>query len=284
MIKKLLRPFLIILLVGFSFFYTDKSVDLIRESDPLMKQIKNTNYKYQQEPKNAKIEGDTIVPGITGKEIDYDETYTRMKNYGTYNEALTTLKEIKPDLSIDDIYDKFIISGNEEKKSISLVFKVEETTNINQIVNLLNKENIKATFFIDGIYLEKNYNNLHSLLSHELEILSYNNTYDPITFASSLSYLSSITNKDAKYCYAEYDNKEVIELCQKFKMHTIIPTIQVKKNPYTEIKDKLTNSAIISIPINNLIIDETKVAIDYLKTKGYTFKTLEDLLSEQIDK
>ena len=67
-------------------------------------------------------------------------------------------------------------------------------------------------------------------------------------------------------------------------MHTIIPTIQVKKNPYTEIKDKLTNSAIISIPINNLIIDETKVAIDYLKTKGYSFKTLEDLLSEQIDK
>ena len=284
MIKKLLRPFLIILLVGFSFFYTDKSIDLIRESDPLMKQIKNTNYKYQQEPVDAKIEGNTIIPGLTGKEIDYEKTYTRMKNYGTYNESLTSLKEIKPTLSIDDVYDKFIISGNEEKKSVSLVFKVEENTDINQITNLLSNENIQVTFFIDGIYLEKNHNKLSNLLSHELEILSYNNTYDPITFASSISYLSSITSKEPKYCYAEYDNKEVIELCQKFKMHTIIPTIQVKNNPYTEIKEKLTNSAIISIPINNLIIDEIKVSINYLKTKGYTFKTLEYLLSEQIDK
>ena len=78
MIKKLLRPFLIILLVGFSFFYTDKSIDLIRESDPLMKQIKNTNYKYQQEPVDAKIEGNTIIPGLTGKEID--ELNTKLKD------------------------------------------------------------------------------------------------------------------------------------------------------------------------------------------------------------
>ena len=188
-----------------------------------------------------------------------------MKNYGIYNESLTSLKEIKPTLSIDDVYDKFIISGNEEKKSISLVFKVEENTDINQITNLLSNENIQATFFIDGIYLEKNHNKLSNLLSHELEILSYNNTYDPITFASSISYLSSITNKEPKYCYAEYDNKEVIELCQKFKMHTIIPTIQVKNNPYTEIEYVAQN-------IHNLV-----------KNCGYSYNDI-GIIAEEIEK
>lgn len=284
MFKKLFRPFLIILLVIFSFFYTEKSIDLVRQSDPLMQQIKKTSTKYEVEATNAKIEGNTIIPGIVGKEIDYEKTYTKMKTYGTYNESLTSLKEVKPTVSVDDIYDKFIISGNEEKKSVALVFKVEKNTTITDITNLLNEQGITATFFIDGIYLEQNYNQLESLSSYELEILSYNNTYDEITFSSALSYLSALTNKSPKYCYAEYDSKEVIELCQKFQMHTVIPTIQVKKNPYTEIKDRLTNSAIISVPINKSLNDELLTAINYLKTKGYTFTTLEELLSESYEK
>ena len=109
MYKKLIRPILIILLVGFSFFYTEQSIDLIRNTDPLMKQIKKSNYKYEIKPTNAKIKNNTIIPGTTGKEIDYEKTYTNMKKYGTYNESLTSLKETKPTISIDDIYDKFII-------------------------------------------------------------------------------------------------------------------------------------------------------------------------------
>ena len=284
MYKKIIRPILIILLVGFSFFYTEQSIDLIRNTDPLMKQIKKSNYKYEIKPTNAKIKDNTIIPGTTGKEIDYEKTYTNMKKYGTYNESLTSLKETKPTISIDDIYDKFIIQGNEQKKSVALVFKVEENTNINKLVSILNNENIKVTFFIDGIYIEKNYTSLEQILNHELELLSYNNTYDEITFTSSLSYLGSITNKSPKYCYAEYDNKEVIELCSKLKLHTIIPTIQIKNNPYKEIKDKLTNSAIISIPITSSYLNELQVSIKYIKSKGYSFKTLEDLLSETVEK
>lgn len=284
MYKKLIRPFLIILLVGFSFFYTEKSIDLVRNTDPLMQQIKESNYKYEVEAINAYIKDNTIIPGISGLQIDYEKTYTNMKTYGTYNESLTTLKETKPTISIDDYYDKFIIQGNENKKSVALVFKVEKNTNINKLVQILNNENIKATFFIDGKYLEDNYKNLELIQNHELELLSYNNSYDEITFTSSLSYLGTLTNKLPKYCYAEYDNKEVIELCSKLKLHTIIPTIKIKNNPYQEIKDKLTNSAIISIPITTSYLNELQVAIKYIKSKGYTFKTLEELLSENLEK
>lgn len=284
MYKKLIRPFLIILLVGFSFFYTEKSIDLVRNTDPLMHQIKESNYKYEVEAINAYIKDNTIIPGISGLQIDYEKTYTHMKNYGTYNESLTTLKETKPEISIDDYYDKFIIQGNENKKSVALVFKVEKNTNINKLVPILNNENIKATFFIDGKYLEDNYKNIELIQNHELELLSYNNSYDEITFTSSLSYLGTLTNKSPKYCYAEYDNKEVIKLCSKLKLHTIIPTIKIKNNPYQEIKDKLTNSAIISIPITTSYLNELQVAIKYIKSKGYTFKTLEELLSENLEK
>ncbi len=120
--------------------------------------------------------------------------------------------------------------------------------------------------------------------NHELEILSYDNKYDEIYFDSALNYLSSITKRESKYCYAEYDQKEVIELCSKLKLHTIIPTIKTTTMPYKEIKDKLYNSAIISLPLSNITEEQLPAIIDYIKQKGYTFLSLEALLSENDEK
>ena len=147
MIKKLIKALPILLLSVFSFYYTDKSIELVRNQDPIMKQIKSTDEKYNVSAINAKIEGNTIIPGKTGKEIDYEASYTKMKQYGNYNEILTELKEVKPTISIDDHYDKFIISGYQEKKSVALIFKVETKSPL-EILSILNNKQTKATFFI----------------------------------------------------------------------------------------------------------------------------------------
>ena len=89
-----------------------------------MKTIKGTNDKYNIKAVNAEVKDNTIIPGLTGKEIDYEKTYTNMKQYGAYNEILTTLKDIEPTVSVNDYYDKYIISGNPIKRSVALIFKV----------------------------------------------------------------------------------------------------------------------------------------------------------------
>ena len=283
-LKKIIRVTLILLLLVFSFYYTNKSVELIRESDPIMKEIKSTDDKYKESSSDAQIIGDKIIPGKSGKTIDYDESYKKMKQYGSYNEVLTTLKEEKPEISVDDYYDKYIISGNKEKKSVALVFKITNKTSPKEITDILINKKVNATLFIDGLFLENNLDYVETLTNFELELLSYDDKYEEIYFNSALNYLNSITKKEAKYCYSEYDQKEVIELCQKLKLHTIIPTIKVNASPYIEIKEKLTNSAIISIPINDQSKKELSTIIDYIKSKGFTFLTLEDLLNESIEK
>ena len=45
--KKLIQVFTVTILMLFSFFYTNKSIELIRENDPLMKKIKATSTKYK---------------------------------------------------------------------------------------------------------------------------------------------------------------------------------------------------------------------------------------------
>ena len=62
-------------------------------------------------------------------------------------------------------------------------------------------------------------------------------------------------------------------------MHTIMPSIKVEKNAYMEIKEKLSNSAIITIP-SNISLDNLSISIDYLKNRGFKFLLLDTLISE----
>ncbi|HIR48604.1 MAG TPA: polysaccharide deacetylase family protein [Candidatus Faecimonas gallistercoris] len=282
--RKLIQVAVVIVLVLFSFYYTNKTIDIIKETDPLMKQIKEESKKYQIPAENAKIKENKITPGKNGKEVDYDETYQKMKRYGTYNESLTVFKETTPTVSLEDTYDKFISGGNEEKKAITLVFKITNESNPKEIIRILNQENIIATFFIDGLWLENNLSLVKQMLNYELEILSYNNRYEEIYFSSAIQYLKNVTGEEANYCYAEYDNKTVIDLCSKLKLHTIVPTIKIASSPFLEVKKQLQNAAIISLPINTTTEIELKTVIDYIKSRGYKIVTLKELLSESLEK
>lgn len=277
--NKIVYRLLIVLLMIFSFYYTNKIIEFLKEKDPIMKDIKKTTNKYKIDSIDALVVGNSIVPGKKGKDIDYKKTYSRMKQYGAYNEVLTVLKDIKPVVSIDDNYDKYIISGNKEKRSVALVFKVYKDTDIDSILRILENEKTKANFFVDGTYLENNIIKLKSMKKHELEILSYYNSYDRSLFETSISYLENVTGKGVKYCYSE-NNNEILNLCSKLKLHTIMPSLIIKNNLYKEVKSNLDNSIIISIDVNNYNIKELSTTIDYIKSKGYKILLLRDLLSE----
>ncbi len=282
--KKLIQVTVVLLLVLFSFYYTNKTIDIIRETDPLMKQIKEESTKYEVPAEDAKIEDNKIIPGKNGQIVDYEETYQKMKRYGTYNESLTVFKETTPAISIEDTYDKFVISGNEEKRQVSLVFPITKESNPRETIRIINQEGVVGTFFLDGLWLENNLSVVKDITNHELEILSYDNRYEEIYFSSAIQYLKNTTGQQSHYCYADYDNKEVIELCSKLELHTITPTIKITNTPFQDIKTKLQNGAIISFPINTTTELELKTVIDYIQSKGYDIVTLQTLLSETSEK
>ncbi|MBQ6324279.1 MAG: hypothetical protein IJI22_05565 [Bacilli bacterium] len=278
--KKILNRILVILLVIFSFFYTDKIITFLKQYDPIMKQIKETSKKYHVESINAQIIGNSMISGKNGQDIDYDKSFDKMKNYGTYNEFLTVLKEIKPPISINDNYDKYIIRGNPNNKNIALIFKINKDTNPQKILGIINTKKIPVTLFVDGLYLEKHTNLIKKLNNYEIELLSYDSKYEEPFFKTSLSYLEAITKKTTKYCYTEQDNEELLNMCKKLKLHTIKPTIILNKNIYKETKKNLNNSIIISLEVNNYVEKELSSTIDYISSKGYKFVSLNDLISE----
>lgn len=276
--KRTFNRVLIILLSIFSFYYTNQVVSFLQENDPIMKEIKSTEKKYIIEPENAITTDNTIISGKKGKVIDYDKSYQKMKKYGTYNESLTVLKDTIPVISINNNYDKYLIGGNKYHKKVSLVFIVKEK-DPQTIISILKQNKIKATFFIDGTFIENNINLLKNE-EQDFELLSYQNDYNESFFKTSLSYLESITNNKAKFCYTEIDNNKLLSLCEKLKLHTIKPSLIIKKDSYKEVKENIDNGIIISLDINSLIEKELKETITYIKQKGYQIVPLESLIEE----
>lgn len=283
--KKIYQVVGVLLLGLFSFFYTEKVIDFIRESDPIMKSIKKSESEYKIDPVDATINDNTMIPGVSGKSIDYDSSYKKMKKYGAYNESLTVFKEEEPTISIDDYYDKYISQGSGINNDVSLVFEVKLNDNITNILNILIENNTSATFFVDGLWLENNRDLATTMAEegYEIEILNYDNKYDELYFSSSLNLVKTITNINPKYCFARYDSKEVLQLCSKLNLHTIIPTIITGNYPYSDVRKKLSKGSIIGFSINSSTEIELPTIINYIKQKGYAINTLDSLLSEALD-
>ena len=279
--KKIISSFLLLLFLILSIYFTDKYFVSLRNNDPIMKEILESNKKYKIDSIDAIIDDNTIISGKKGREVDVNKSYSKMKKYGVYNETYTILSDVSPTISIDDNYDKYIIGGNKNNKYVSFVFILKDNINIDKLLKILDKSGITVTFFIDGKLLENNITKIKSISKkHEIEILSYNDEYDESLFNTSISYLNNILNKNYNYCYSEIDNRKLLDICSKNKIHTIKPSLLIKKNLYNEIRNNLSNSIIISIDNNSNNIKDLYTSIDYIKRKGYKIVSVNHLIKE----
>ena len=278
MMKKFFSFMGALALICFSFYYTDSAVEIVKRNDPIMKEITEVAKDYEESSQDAILINNNIIPGVSGVKVDIDRSYEKMKQYGSFDAGLLVFEEVTPTISTSNTYDKFIIKGNSSKQGISLIFKMNNTSYIDEILNILKEKDVKANFMItedilsgDIDVVEKIYLNGHSI-----ELLS--SDYANIKKANKI--LKSLTGNKAKYCYSEEDDKDIIEVCEKNKMHSIIPTIITSNFPYNDIKNNVTSGSMISLTNNVGTVRELSSIINYLNQKGYKILLLEDLLDE----
>ena len=258
-------------------YYINYFVEGLRRQDIIMQEIEKSKEKYEIEPVNAEITNNTIIPGITGIKIDTTKSYHNMKQYGSYNEAMTVLKEINPEITVNDYYDKYIEEGNRAKRQVAIIILVNK--NLERVIPILEKNNIKGTIFLDGKDLETSSKAISKANNHEYEILSYQEEYSPSFMKTSISYLESITRKKGQYCYTEEENQKLLNFCKKEKLHTVKKEV-IKEMFYQEVKKTLTSGQIYAIELNENVEKEFSTTIRYMKQKGYDFVTLNELLKE----
>lgn len=269
-------------LICFSFFYTEKTVDVVKEVDNIMVSLKAQEKNYYVKPENAKEDGDFVVPGISGKIVNRMKSYEEMKHYGKFHPNLLKFDKVGPDNSIKGKYDKYIKSGNPKKRQVSLLFILKEEDQYQKITEILKKENAKATFFVDGKWMEKNKNKILELIEygHTIGNYSFNKDYGNSSFVWMDTIIKKVGGQKQSYCFVDKKNSKTLETCRLQKDYTIYPEIIVTENPYTEIKKSVKNGSIISMDITSQVEKELPMTIQYLKQKGYDIVNLETMLTE----
>lgn len=270
---KIIKIIGLLTLFCFTFMYTEKVINVVMEQDEIMIKIKETETSYNQDPINAKIENDTIIPGNIGKYIDTEASYKAMKKFGYFDSSQIIYKNIYPEISIYNNYNKYIIKGNIKEKNVSLIYILNNDKTINNILNIITNKNIPMNFFIDSHFLNNNINIINKLNNNEIYNHGTNGTYTKDNLIITNNIINNKSNNKSTYCLFKDKNNESLTNCANNKMLSIIPTI---KGNYTNIKNNLENGSIILI--NNT--QELNNIIEYIISKGYNIVPLSNLIIE----
>lgn len=264
--KKIIRYFSLLLLVCFSFFYTDRVINLINKNDPLMKQLSSVSEEYRVNPVPAIIEDNTIIPGIKGREIDIEKSYDKMKVAGVFRESALVYKDINPSSSLSNNKDKFVIKGNSIKNEVSIVLIVDSSNDIDDLKGFNN-----LSLFLNSSYI--NSTNIDKLKENEIYTYGKNGLYTDESLTSDSAIINNLSNNKSLYCLSKEKNRETLKVCNERNMYVVIPNIV---GDYSAIKKSLSKGSIILLnSINNI-----DLVMKYINGKGYEVVTLSKLLEE----
>lgn len=275
--SKLAGLFLLLLV---SFIYTDKVFSEVRKNDPLMQQVISYKNKHDTSAVEPKIRDDEIILGLSGLVIDEEKSYKNMKDDDVFNEDKIVYEEQLPSKTITNNYDYYITGGNPKNNYVSIIFKVQSSKNLNNLINQIKKDNVKINIFIDGVFLEENVEKTFDLtdLNSEIYNLGYNGKYDKSMIGVTNNLIESITLKDSNLCLNENKDDNQKEICKNKKMHTITPTII---NPtITELKENLSKGLMISYNLEDYDFSNFKLIINTIESRGYEIVGLSELIKE----
>lgn len=174
MVKKFIlqwTTFFIILVISFSSVQNPITTGYIKElrneaipamkaekEDPLYKEILNKQDQYRVEPKDAVV--DKVwkgVPGYNGLAVDVEASYEAMKEAGEFQEEKLVYNQIPPERMLKDLPPSPIYRGHGDKPMAAFMINVAWGNEyIPDMLETLNKHNIKATFFLDGSWVKNN--------------------------------------------------------------------------------------------------------------------------------
>lgn len=226
----------------------DMYVDAAPE-DELKKQIALKAEELRVEPIDAKVDRVwKAIPGYNGLEVDIEATYKKAISSPKV-EASYVMKEIPPKVSLDDLGAHPIYRGNPEKKMASFMINVAWGNEyIIPMLDTLDKYNVKATFFLDGSWLNKNKELALEIKNrgHELENHAYSHpNMSQLTTARATAEISrtkqllkdslGVENKWFAPPSGDFD-QETVELAAQQGLKTVLWTIDTVdwKKPSSE--------------------------------------------------
>lgn len=280
MFKSTIKLLSLLLLLIFSFIYTDKVFDEARKNDPIMKQVINYKKKNDKNVIEPTIKDDEIILGMSGLVVDEELSYKKMKSDDSFSKKNIVYKKKLPDNSITKDNKYYITKGNGKNKKVSIILKVSNKTNINFVKSVILNSNYNLSFFIDSNFINDNLNLVYQIIDKGYEVYNYgiNGAYDGKNISKYNKLIESMSLKKALYCLNEKKNEESKEACDSKKMYSIKPNII--EPDFSSLKKEISSGSIISYDMDYLSLNDLLLSFKVITSRGYEIESLSTLLTE----
>ena len=272
--KRIFEYIALISLLIFSFFLTDKTSIVIKNMDELMIMIKDNKKRYETKDINAVINDKYITPGISKRIVNINKSYNAMKEYGKYNPNLYIYDYIKPSISIINNKGYIINNGNKIKRIVSINFKLDDITYLDDIITILDNNNVSSAFFIDEDFLSNNLDLVYNLINKGY-IIGINNN------KSNYKWMDTIITKVGKQSniYCMYSNNKTINKCMSIEGYTIKGD-SISNNYFHNIKNNLSSGSIYTLNIYNELVNNLDLILKFIIRKGYKIENIDKHVEE----
>lgn len=130
---------------------------LVPADSALERRIKDAALTLDEAPINARIDPVwKLIPGYNGLVVDEKKTLRLAREQGAGHALGLVFKEVRPDVQLHDLPANPIYRGNERKPMAAFMVNVAwGTEHLQPMLDVLAREQVAATFFLDGSWLEK---------------------------------------------------------------------------------------------------------------------------------
>ncbi|KAB7668686.1 polysaccharide deacetylase family protein [Bacillus sp. B1-b2] len=264
--------------------------------------IKQKAKEYKVEPIDAKIDPVwKAIPGLNGVEVDIEESYKKMKKSGQFDEKKLVLKQIEPKVSLEDLPASPIYKGNPDKKMVSFIINVAWGNEyIPSIISTLEKHQVKASFFLEGRWVQKNPELAKMIVEAGHEVGNHSYTHPDMSKITSSKIheeivktndvIEATTGKQVTWLAppSGYFSNEVVSVADTLNLGTVIWSVDTidwqKPTPEVLINrviSKVHNGALILMHPTESTTKSLDQLITQIESKGLKIDTVSDMLSEE---
>ena len=242
----------------FSFFYTEKIANYVLENNDLYKEIALNMEDYAVASVNAVIEGDYIIPGLTGKVVDIKNSYYNMKDIETFNSYYLMYDITYPEVSLDSNIDKVINKGNPLKNSVAFILEYDQ-----EIIDYFVSHNYEASVIVTMNNFDKNC----KLEQINGEVAKFDD-------------IESLINKystNANVCYVTNNN---LDVCKDKRKYLVQATKLINNSSIIDIKNNVSSGDIYYIN-KNTDVKSIQLIINSIIYKDLDIVKISELIKEE---
>ncbi|SDH93944.1 polysaccharide deacetylase family protein [Alteribacillus bidgolensis] len=285
------------------YIHDDKQVVTPVTSKPssLFEQLEEAAATYNEPPVDAVVDKVwKAIPGYNGKMVDIKASYEKMKKEGSFDERKLVFEDIEPEVHLEDLPPAPIYKGNPQKPMAAFLINVSwGEEHLPSILKTLREEKVKATFFLEGRWVQKN-PKLAKMIEeegHEIGSHAYSHPDLNATPRAGIKEELQKTNEALEAVLSVKPtlfappsgsfNQDVVEIASDLNMYTILWTVDTIdwKNPEpidmaVKTASKVENGSMILMHPTASTAGGLKVMIRNIKEKDIELDTVTNLFDE----